>query len=209
MSLRNALMVALMFGSSVAWAGTPADVGQGLGTAQPLTNDVSLSPHFHLYRFIKQGIEYLQVNDATGQVRMAVGVANGTLIVLPVGVDAQRVSTSDVPLHVAVTGVETVYKDTQVTLSVGVSATGALVWSASPNATCDPNDCGVNRVATMSPTTQATPVAEVCDPNDCAVNRVTKSLQTTSQTPTTTPSTSTVLSACDPNDCPVNRGPSS
>jgi hypothetical protein len=71
--------------SSIAWAGHPIDVGQGLGSAQPLASDVSLSPHFHVYRFIKQGIEYLQVNDTNGTVHVAMGTANGTLIVLPVG----------------------------------------------------------------------------------------------------------------------------
>jgi hypothetical protein len=211
MSLRNALMVALLLNSAAALAATPNDVGQGLGTAQPLTNDVSLSSHWHVYRFIKQGVEYLQVNDASGQVHMAIGTANGTLIVLPVGSDAQNISTSDAPLNIAVTGSQTVYEDAQVTLTVGVSASGALIWSATTAATdgdCDPNDCGINRVTAATPTTATTstasqPIAAICDTNDCGINRVVKQTVSTSQATEATSAQST----CDPNDCGINRQP--
>jgi hypothetical protein len=198
--------------SSIAWAGHPIDVGQGLGSAQPLASDVSLSPHF-------QGIEYLQVNDTNGTVHVAMGTANGTLIVLPVGSDAQNVSTPDAPLSVAVSGTETVYTDAQITLTVGVSASGALVWTAmpatsnptaSPDGNCDPNDCGINRGASPVPAmatsnaTQASP--EICDTNDCGINRVVKQISTT-QTSASTQVTQATNLACDPSDCGINRQP--
>jgi hypothetical protein len=203
--------------SSMVWAGNSTDIGQGMGTVQPNARDLSLSPTWHVYTFKKQGIAYLQVNDNAGQVHVGLGLANGVYVVLPMGVDAGSVSTPDAPLNITLSNVEVVYRDSETVLSVGTNSAGQLVWSAtpatsnttaSPNEACDPNDCGINRVATSIPTsgvasnaTQASPA--LCDTNDCGINRVVKQVSTT-QTSVTTQATNL---ACDPSDCGINRQP--
>jgi hypothetical protein len=60
----------------------------GLGEAWPSATDVSLNPHYHVYVFMRDGIRYIQVNDASGTVIGAVATANGTALALPIGRDA-------------------------------------------------------------------------------------------------------------------------
>jgi hypothetical protein len=160
--------------SSAAWAGNPTDAGQGMGTAQPLASNLSVSPHWRVYRFAKQGVEYLQVNDGAGQVHVGIGTANGIYLVLPMGSDAGHVSTPDAPLTAALSHAETVYRDAHTVLSVGIDAAGQWVWSAAPasassnavhsqTGSCDPDSCPINRIQVDS--------ASTCDPNSCPINR--------------------------------------
>lgn len=79
--------------TSIASAQTSAPA-TGLGQAWPNATDVSANPNWHVYVFVLNGIKYIQVNDLNGNVHAAVGTANGTSIVLPVGVDSQNVATS-------------------------------------------------------------------------------------------------------------------
>lgn len=79
--------------TSIASAQTSAPA-TGLGQAWPNAADVSANPNWHVYVFVLNGIKYIQVNDLNGNVHAAVGTANGTSIVLPVGVDSQNVATS-------------------------------------------------------------------------------------------------------------------
>ncbi|WP_430390029.1 hypothetical protein [Dyella sp. 20L07] len=190
------LGVFLACSSAATFAASPVNLEQGLGTAQPNTQNVSQSPGWRAYRFWKDGIEYIQVNDLSGQVRMGFGTANGLVVVLPLGVDASRVSSPNAPLSIPVTGAEVVYRDASATVNVGVNNTGQFVWTvvpttltnaskaaaASQSANCDPNDCPINRVTAATQSVK-------CDPNDCPINRVTTSKSVT----------------CDPNDCPINR----
>lgn len=176
----------LLVSSSIVWAKDSTDMGRGMGTAQPLAYDLSVSPHWHVYTFKMQGIHYLQVNDNAGQVHVGLGVANGVYIVLPMGSDAGNVSTPDAPLMTTLTNMETVYRDRETVLSVGINSAGQLVWVALPAST----------------STTAVTAAE-CDANSCPINRIQTALPAT-QTSSTTPSTSL---ACDPNSCPINRGP--
>jgi hypothetical protein len=78
--------------TSIASAQTSAPA-TGLGQAWPNATDVSANPNWHVYVFVLNGIKYIQVNDLNGNVHAAVGTANGTSIVLPVGVDSQNVAT--------------------------------------------------------------------------------------------------------------------
>jgi hypothetical protein len=204
--------------SSVVWAAGPA---QGMGSAAPGTLDRSISPRWHVYTFVKDGIEYVQVNDSAGRVRAGVAAAAGVHLVLPMGIDAERVSTPESPLATgAIRGAETVYKDGLVSLSVGLSDAGQYVWSvadatsaggrfapADDTSNCkqDPNSCPINRRVTM-PTTNLSPTdgdISNCkqDPNSCPINRA-NSLQSLRPSPQDTPD-----SNCkeDPNSCPINR----
>ncbi|HEX5306096.1 MAG TPA: hypothetical protein VFW82_08425, partial [Dyella sp.] len=66
----------------------------GLGQSWPNTTDVSTNPYWHVYVFEKDGVRYVQVNDTNGRVHAAIATAGGQVLVLPIGVDAQNVTTS-------------------------------------------------------------------------------------------------------------------
>ncbi len=219
MKLRYLAWGVLLSCGSVVCAAAPAS-GQGMGSVAPATVDRSLSPRWYVYTFVKDGIEYVQVNDAAGRVRAGVAVAAGVHLVLPMGTDADRVSTPESPLAVgAIRGSEVVYRDALVTLSVGVSDNGTQVWTLAETAgaagryapgdsdlsTCkeDPNSCPINRIGTLAaPTASLAPADEISnckeDPNSCPINRAVPQARTLSPQDE---------SNCkeDPNSCPINR----
>jgi hypothetical protein len=118
----------------------------GLGQAWPNAQDVSASANFHVYVFVRDGVKYLQVNDANGQVRGAVAAASGQFLVLPLGSDSQRVSTpqtqaAPVPAGVQAGTPQTVYSDSasQTQVTVTPLSNGAVMMAAS---ICkNPEDC--------------------------------------------------------------------
>ena len=210
--------------SSVVWAAGPA---QGMGSAAPGTVDRSISPRWHVYTFIKDGIEYVQVNDMAGRVRAGVAAASGVHLVLPMGSDAEHVSTPESPLAVgAIRGAELVYRDPLVSLSVGVSDAGQYVWTVSDaigpgagqryapadddasNCKQDPNSCPINRAnRIVVPAITATPAdtdLSNCkqDPNSCPINRANRVMAPAA---TTTPADDPSNCKQDPNSCPINR----
>lgn len=77
----------------------------GLGEAYPDAPDLSANPTWKVYRFERDGIEYVQVNDQYGNVRAAVGMIGTTSWVLPIGDDADRVTTASTanPAGIALT----------------------------------------------------------------------------------------------------------
>ena len=101
----------------------------GLGSAWPNTPDVSLSPNYHVYRFIKDGVTYIQVNDLHGTPRTAVAVAHGVVLPLPIGSDTNQVDDS---LSTATSG-ETVYKDNSVSLLSAAASEGDGNWKTRVN----------------------------------------------------------------------------
>jgi hypothetical protein len=96
----------------------------GLGESWPNATDVSVSPHYHVYVFVRDGIRYIQVNDLNGTVRGAVAMADRVVLVLPVGVDAPYVTTQHVQLPV--TRGETVYRDSATRITAAPTNTGAV-----------------------------------------------------------------------------------
>jgi len=209
--------------SSVVWAAGPAGSVQGMGSATPGTVDRSISPRWHVYTFVKDGIEYVQVNDTAGRVRAGVAATAGVHLVLPMGLDAERVSTPEAPLAVgAIGGAETVYKDGLVSVSVGFSNAGQYVWTVADTAPAygryapqdgdlsnckqDPNSCPINRRVT-APAMNFSPAdgdASNCkqDPNSCPINRANPQ-QARQLTPQDIPTDSNCKQ--DPNSCPINR----
>jgi hypothetical protein len=131
--------------SASAFAGQPPSTG--LGQSWPNAVDVSVSPHYHVYVFARDGIRYIQVNDSNGTVRGAVAVADHVVLVLPVGVDASSVVTSAPQAHNQVSDVsgETVYRDGSVQVNATPQSTGAvqlLVTSVNDDDTCtSPFNC--------------------------------------------------------------------
>ncbi|HKT28817.1 hypothetical protein [Dyella sp.] len=102
----------------------------GLGQAWPNAADVSSNAHWHVYVFYLNGVKYVQVNDLNGTVHAAVGTAGGTTIVLPVGVDAQNVTTSAASTPSSST--VTVYSDSSTTVTATPQNNGTTLFSATP-----------------------------------------------------------------------------
>ena len=113
----------------------------GLGQAWPNAQDVSASSHWHVYVFATNGVQYFQVNDVRGNVRVAFAAANGQFLVLPMGRDAQRISTPQQPLAANNAAVplssyaETVYRGAGVQLTAVPMSDGTTTFMAAPATT--------------------------------------------------------------------------
>jgi hypothetical protein len=64
----------------------------GLGEAFPQAPDLAPDRAWQVYEFERDGIRYVQINDAYGRVRAAVGRIDDTFWVMPIGKDADRVN---------------------------------------------------------------------------------------------------------------------
>ncbi|GGA47070.1 hypothetical protein [Dyella nitratireducens] len=131
--------------SGLAVAAEPA--ATGLGQAWPNAVDVSLSPHWHVYVFVMNGVKYVQVNDIDGNVVGAVGTAGGQFITLPIGEDSQYVSTpqqraANTSSTKAATPT-TIYRDSSTVLTATQQGNGVTILNASTADECqDPSACG-------------------------------------------------------------------
>ncbi len=131
--------VAVLLLATTATAGTPAVTG--LGQSWPNAPDVSPSPRFHAYRFEKQGVSYIQINDRNGTVRGAVAYIAGQVLELPIGVDASRWTVTEIPE--ASTQGETVYQDNGVTVHAAPQADGTTRLMLAPtDCNAHPENCG-------------------------------------------------------------------
>lgn len=104
LSARHALLLTgMMLGlPSLGWASCcPSDghtapkAATGLGDAYPPSTDLASDPEWQVYEFERDGVRYVQINDANGVVRAAAGRIAGTFWVMPIGSDADRVSLPD------------------------------------------------------------------------------------------------------------------
>lgn len=137
---RRALVSALFLASvSTAAAAPPAT---GLGQSWPHASDVSASPGYHVYVFEKQGVRYVQVNDAAGIVRGAIAYTDAhTVLDLPVGVDATRwVTVTD---NTAPAATERVYQDDAVTVIVAPQPDGSARMMLAPGDCDNPAQCSI------------------------------------------------------------------
>ncbi|WP_266167841.1 hypothetical protein [Dyella subtropica] len=121
--------------------------GTGLGQSWPNAPDVSANPHWHVYVFERDGIRYVQVNDLGGKVRAAFATANGELLVLPMGEDAQVVirpqgdrGRSNQTRSVART--ETIYQDGMLRITARSRRMDAVLMEAVLDVCTDPVQCG-------------------------------------------------------------------
>jgi hypothetical protein len=140
---RAVLAMGLAVGlSGVAGAATPST---GLGQAWPNATDVSLNPQYHAYLFVRDGIRYVQINDAGGTVLAALATAGNSILVLPIGVDASHVSTATAQRMAVSSTTNTVYQDSTVSVSVTVQPNGSLQILATPRTQAqpctDPGEC--------------------------------------------------------------------
>lgn len=94
----------------------------GLGQSTPDALNLSASPDWQVYQFNRNGMRYFQVNDAMGRVHAAVAVANGVMMVLPVGADDVQ-QTVDLP-----TGLLPVYQDSFIAIVPVQLPDGTIRW---------------------------------------------------------------------------------
>ena len=133
--------LACVFLTTSALAAGPTSTG--LGQSWPNTTDVSTSPRYHVYVFQKQGVRYVQVNDAAGTVRGAIAYTSANSILdLPIGVDAGRwIMPTDVVGAAPSTG-EKVYRDEAVSITVAPQAGGLSSFQVNSECTNpDPRVC--------------------------------------------------------------------
>ncbi|KAF1007234.1 MAG: hypothetical protein GAK28_01873 [Luteibacter sp.] len=138
-SFYRSAFVALALASASGMACADTTVGTGLGQSWPNAQDVSANPNFHVYRFERGGVHYVQVNDAAGTVRGAIGTIGGEIFELPVGVDASRWSKSTQGTHAG----DVVYRDTAITVSIVPQPDGsARLMADQVECKNDPITCG-------------------------------------------------------------------
>ena len=115
----------------------------GLGSAWPTdARDVSLIPGFHAYAWMKSGVKYVQVNDAAGNVLIAVATAGGTFLPLPMGRGATALMTPQDGARASAArraGVA-VYQDETVQVMAVPQANGTMAFSAMSKCT-NPVEC--------------------------------------------------------------------
>lgn len=126
----------------------------GFGQAHPNSQNVSLSARWPVYIFHRAGVDYIQVNDANGNVRAAFAHAGNQFLVLPAGQDSQRVTTAPQPQATAASAnSEVVYHDARVKVTMIPQAGGGTVWALDDP--CGPG-CGNTKVGTQGATTAPT-----------------------------------------------------
>jgi len=130
--------------SGAAFADQPP--ASGLGQSWPNASDVSRNPNFHAYVFTLGGIQFVQINDANGNVLGAVGQAGGQFITLPVGRFSQQVSTPQQGPAAPSTGTPTtapatVYQDPNTTVTATPMSDGTMMLRA---ASCNPETCATH-----------------------------------------------------------------
>jgi hypothetical protein len=138
------------FVASAAFAQTTTPAA-GLGQSWPNAADVSSNPNYHVYVFALNGIKYIQVNDLNGTVHAAVGTANGTAIVLPIGVDSQNVVTpaqnapaSTSSSSATSSAAQTVYQDSATTVTATPQSNGTTKFTVLDTSSCPTMGCSGN-----------------------------------------------------------------
>lgn len=124
LTLWAGLCCALVSGATFAQTSTSV-LSTGLGQAWPNVADQSLSPSWHAYVFMLNGIEYVQINDAYGHVQGAVGTVAGTRFVLPMGASAQNFTTT--ASSATPNTATTIYQDANVTILAVPTANGMML----------------------------------------------------------------------------------
>jgi hypothetical protein len=124
--------------TSTAFAQTSASA-TGLGQSWPNATDVSANPHWHVYVFVLNGVKYVQINDLNGTVHAAVGTAGGATIVLPVGVDAQNVTTPTT--SAASSTAQVVYQDAATTVTATPQSSGNTSFAVQSLQSCPAYGC--------------------------------------------------------------------
>ncbi|WP_426699792.1 hypothetical protein ACPPVV_10240 [Rhodanobacter sp. Col0626] len=132
-------MLALAFAGPVLAQQQPSS---GLGSSWPTdAPDVSSMPGFHAYAWVKAGVKYVQINDAAGNVLVAVATSNGDFLALPMGRSAKdlQVPQDGSTPDDSGSGV-TVYQDDTVQLTATPQSDGVMMFKAVSKCT-NPVEC--------------------------------------------------------------------
>ncbi|WP_242107995.1 hypothetical protein [Luteimonas aquatica] len=103
---------------------------EGLGAPAPVAPNVSIDPTWFVYKFDREGIEYLQVNDRAGNVRLVLGAIDNIVWTLPLGDQANQVSTSLQQQAIPADAKRSVvYHSAEFDLVAYTGANGVVVWA--------------------------------------------------------------------------------
>ena len=141
-AVSSALLVGLMATTFAGSALAQQQPNTGLGSAWPTdTPDVSSMPGYHVYTWMKSGVKYIQVNDYSGKVLVAVATADNVFLPLPMGSDAKNLRTpQDASYNPTPTTSATVYQDNSVKLMATPQTSGAVMFQAISTCT-NPVEC--------------------------------------------------------------------
>lgn len=107
----------------------PKAMSSGMDRAAPVEQNLSLDSAWRVYAFERDGIPYLRIDDSVGVVRAAVGYIGDTVWTLPMGIDADRVSTPQRRLVVPAGAARwLVYRTDEMEL-VAYSSADGVIWS--------------------------------------------------------------------------------
>jgi len=139
--LKAMSLVLVLFGSllasplAFAQCGCPSDghgaklvASDGLGQSFPMAGLVAKGAQWQVYEFQREGVRYLQINDRAGNIRAAVGVIGGTMWVLPMGMDADRVQVATVQ-SLAPASARRVFGNEELAIDYALDADRRLVWT--------------------------------------------------------------------------------
>lgn len=133
------LVAGMLFSAAgSAFAGPPCCLGEPHGAAKSVTGlgketlssaDVSKSATWKAYELERDGIQYLQVNDLGGNVRVIIGNIGETFWTLPAGSATDLVSLPGQQLSIPAGATRTeVYRKPGVVLAA-YEANGGIIWS--------------------------------------------------------------------------------
>lgn len=72
-------------GARLGTASAVQSDSRGIGKAYPSASDVSIDRRWRIYRFERDGIDYLQINDLAGRVHLIIGRVDDLFWELPAG----------------------------------------------------------------------------------------------------------------------------
>jgi hypothetical protein len=147
--LLSYIFAVTVFVSGAALADSPDS--SGLGQSWPNAPDLSSSPHYHVFVFVKDGVRFIQVNDAAGRVRGALATAGDQMLVLPMGTATQFViqntPAANAPAAPAASA-EPVYQDDEVSITAQPQRNGTLRLLAA-SACKDPITCNTQIISSQ------------------------------------------------------------
>jgi hypothetical protein len=142
LTVRSTLLVSML---ALAFAGpvlAQQQPSSGLGSSWPTdAPDVSRMPGFHAYAWVKAGVKYVQINDAAGNVLVALATSDGDFLALPMGRSARHLQTpqdGSTPTNPD-SGV-TVYQDDTVQVTATPQSDGVMQFNAVSKCT-NPVEC--------------------------------------------------------------------
>ncbi|WNL44903.1 hypothetical protein RKE25_15955 [Dyella sp. BiH032] len=137
---RRRILSGLLLALALPAASHAAQQASGLGQAWPNAPDLGASPRWHVYAFERDGVRFVQINDAAGRVLGAFATAGGQFLVLPMGTGA----TLTVDAGAAPATGETVYRDGNVQVTATPSADGTPRFRAASAPCTDPVECSTH-----------------------------------------------------------------